>query len=646
MLIRGFIQFGRTQWSQDSGNSASIRWNSGIIEYPVISNQKFFPETNVIGFEGYHQNDVKVWGSNTRSLASFYDFKAFLQSSENRLGIGVWYQEAENTLHLARSLFGTYPLYYLFVRGQHCLFSTDLHAILKSARVVETRVSLNKARLQSFLTFGNDHFRDYDSETFYNEIRCVLPGHMLSITPEGCTSSPYSKFRLPQDNNSLPEYATRFKTLLEDAVRRYIPSDGSPIGSHLSGGLDSSSVSTFSKILAPESPLHTFYYDTQGAGSDDFEFAREIARNIGSVHHDIALSDDQLTAVVSHTRILGYPQPAFVPPTFYDGVFKLAREFQCQTVLNGSGGDSIVGSGLEYPALLYRQKNWPLLKEVLSGRTQFFSKADQFRNWDRLTPEQKNAIVQQNFLYSRLSSAVRTMSISQLIALYRQLSTHFDLTPGYFAKRAFLGFVKKLQGYDLPPLTLLRQDVLETVGEATSQQSKMLSTSLRGDLPNELQQSFEDIYNHHTISQNENRFIFGRHYGFHSRSPFFDKPLFELCMPVPEIIKFGNGIGRMHFREAMKGILPDKVRLRAQKAHIGRRGKSVTLQLFEQAREMLYDGKEIWHYIDRDQFEKTVKFLQTDHLPMANYNRSLFHVTRTVSVAAWFEWLKSEKILD
>ena len=31
---------------------------------------------------------------------------------------------------------------------------------------------------------------------------------------------------------------------------------------------------------------------------------------------------------------------------------------------------------------------------------------------------------------------------------------------------------------------------------------------------------------------------------------------------------------------------------------------------------------------------------------MGNYNRSLFHVTRTVSVAAWFEWLKSEKILD
>lgn len=645
MLIEGFIQFGRAQWSQNSGNSASIKWNSGIIEYPIVSKKKSFPETNVIGFEGYHQNDVKVWGSNTPSLASFSDFKAFIQSSENRLGIGVWYQEAENTLHLARSLFGTYPLYYLFLRGQFCLFSTDLHSILKSARV-ETKVSLNKARLRSFLTFGNDHFKDYDRETFYNEIKCVLPGHMLSITPEGCTSSPYSKFQLPQVNNSLPEYAARFKTLLEEAVHRYIPSDGSPIGSHLSGGLDSSSISTFSRKLAPKSTLHTFYYDTQGIGSDDFEFAREIARNIGSVHHDIALSEDQLTAVVSHTRVLGYPQPAFVPPVFYDGVFKLAKEFQCQTVLNGSGGDSIVGSGFEYPALLYRQKNWPLLKEVLSRRTQFFSKADEFKNWDGLTADQKNAIVQQNFLYSRLSSAVRTMSISQLLALYGQLSKHFDLAPGYFARRAFMGFVKRLQGYNLPPLTLLRQDALETTGEAPSEPSNMLSTSLRGDLPKELQQSFEDIYNHHTISQNENRFILGRHYGFHSRSPFLDKPLFELCMSVPEITKFGDGIGRMHFREAMKGILPDNVRLRAQKAHVGRQGKSVTLLLFQQAREMLYDGKDIWNFIDRDQFDKTVKFLQTDHLPMGNYNRSLFHITRTVSVAAWFEWLKSEKIVD
>ncbi len=644
MLIQGVISLGATFQPQKRTAGKSINWSTGILEYPSSYNEYSFCETTIVGFEGYHQNDVKTWGANAPFLASFFDFRAYLKSSGNRLGIGVWYQEAEKTLHLARNLFGTHPLYYLFIPGQFCLFSTDLHALLESAKG-RTNVTLNESRLQSFLTFGRDMFIDYNGDTFYKEVKCVLPGQILSVTPDGCSSAPYTQFQLPQSNNSLAGYGQHFRTLLENAVRNSLPSDQSPIGSHLSGGLDSSSVSTFARMLAPESPLHTFYYDTQGAGSDDRKYALEIARNIGSDHREIVISDDQLGAVVSHTRILGYPQAAFVPPTFYDGVFKLAAQLGCSTVMNGNGGDSIVGSGFEYLSVLFREKNWPLLKELLAKRTQYYTKADQHKNWYQLSFGQQKNIVEQNFLYHRLSASIRTMSAGQLRILYRELSAHFDLAPGYFATRALRAFVKKLKGYALPPNSLLRQDFLNAA-DSTSGQTKLLSNALRGDLSDTFRHSFEEIFNQHTICQNESRAILGRHYGFESRSPFLDKSLFELCMSIPEIVKFGDGSGRMHFREAMKGVLPENVRLRAQKAHVGRRGKSATLQLYTQAQEMLYDTKDIWQYVDKSRFEDTLKFLQTDHLPMEDYNRSLFHVTRTISVAAWFEWLKSEKLLQ
>ncbi|PSL32883.1 asparagine synthase-related protein [Dyadobacter jiangsuensis] len=644
MLIQGVIFLGAAFRKKKSNSDQSINWNTGTLEYSSFSKHSSY-ETTVLGFEGYHQNDVKIWSSDSLILTSFFDFKAYLKSSGNRLGVGVWYQEAEKTLHLARSLFGTHPLYYLFVPGQFCLFSTDLHTLLKSAKDGGISLTTNESRLRSFLTFGRDQFVDYDGQTFYQEVKCVLPGHILSITPHECSSTPYTKFQLSQSADTLPGYAQHFKALLENSVRCSLPCDTSPIGSHLSGGLDSSSVSTFARILAPENPFYTFYYDTQGAGSDDKNYALEVARNIASCHQEIVVSNEPLSTVASHTNILGFPQPAFIAPTFYDGVLKRATQLGCQTLLNGNGGDSIVGSGFEYLTVLFQEKKWPLLKELLSKRTQYYAKADQHKNWDQLNFELQNKIVEQNFLYGRLSSSIRTMSFRQLSAMYREISDHFELTPGYFATRALASFIKKLKGYALPPKSLLKRDFLE-IGNADLHDSKLLSASLHSNLSPAFRQSFEEIFSQHSISQNESRFIFGRHYGFTNRSPFLDKELFELCLSIPEVIKFGDGSGRMHFREAMKDILPDNVRLRSQKAHVGRRGKSATLQLYAQAKEMLYDTDEIWQYIDRRKFDDTIKFLQTDHLPVEDYNRSLFHVTRTVSVAVWLEWLKSEKILQ
>ncbi|MDR6803515.1 asparagine synthase (glutamine-hydrolyzing) [Dyadobacter sp. BE34] len=645
MLIQGVILLGATFQLQKSESGQSISWNKGILEYPSDFNQHSFSETTILGFEGYHQNDVKIWGLNTPFLTSFFDFKAYLKSSGSKLGVGVWYEEDERRLHLVRNLFGTHPLYYLFLPGQLCLFSTNLHALLKSAKSKGISLTPSESRLHAFLTFGRDQSVDYNGETFYKEIKCVLPGHILSVTPQGCSSAPYTRFLIPQSVDTLPGYAEQFRILLENAVRNSLPSGTAPIGSHLSGGLDSSSVSTFTKILAPENPLYTFYYDTQGAGSDDRSYALEVARNIKSDHREIMISDDSLSTVALHTRVLGYPQAAFVAPTFYDGVLKLASQLGCQTLLNGNGGDSIVGSGFEYLTVLFKERKWGLLKELLSKRTQYYSKAYQHKNWKQLSFEQQNNIVEQNFLYRRLSPSLRTMRLRELSTLYREVSAHFHLSPVYFATHAFNSFLKKFNGDTLPPITLLRQDFMESTSN-TEVGTNELSTSLRGELPATFRQSFEEIFNQHFVCQNESRFIFGRYYGFENRSPFLDKSLFELCMSVPEVVKFGDGSGRMHFREAMKGILPEKVRLRSQKALIGQRGKNATLQLYVQAKEMLCDTNEVWRYIDRRKFDDTIKFLQTDHLPVENYNRSLFHVTRTVSVAAWLEWLKSEKILQ
>ncbi|GGM76980.1 asparagine synthetase B [Dyadobacter beijingensis] len=640
MLIQGFVSYHSNNWSSQSGEQHSISWEGGFLNFSEPGKSKTANDAFVVGFQGKNKSDVKLWGVSPVVLTSLSDFQALIPKLGDKLAAGIWIEESNGQVHLARHIFGLHTLYYTHIPGEFFAFSSNLHGLLSLLKDKQL-ATLNEARLKSFLTFSGDMQLDYNGETFYEHVKCVFPGHVLTAGAESVTARPFTKFEIPPLADSLPDFAARFKTLLTDAVTGKLPADGTIMGSHLSGGLDSSSVSTLARLYAPENPLHTFYYNTQGEASDDKDFAHEVARNIHSSHHEILLSEKHLEAIQQHTAILGYPQPTFVSPSFQKGVYELASQLGCEVLFNGNGGDSVVGSGFEYPALLYQQKDWALLKDLLTKRTQFFSKAGDFPNWDKLTFEEQTQIVEQNFLYRQISRSLRIMGPAQLPGLYRELTAHFKLSPQYFGKRGLSAVWKKLKGKSIQPITLLRDDFLESAFKKRPKLSG-LSTLLRGDVPATFQASFEEIYNHHTIFHNENRSILAADYGLESRSPFFDKELFELCMAVPEVTKYGNGLGRMHFREAMKGILPEKVRLRSQKTHIGPRGRLSTLALYDQSQELLNDTSEIWQYVDRRKFEGTVKFLKTENIAMDEYTRSLFHVTRTISVAAWLEWLKSE----
>ena len=115
-------------------------------------------------------------------------------------------------------------------------------------------------------------------------------------------------------------------------------------------------------------------------------------------------------------------------------------------------------------------------------------------------------------------------------------------------------------------------------------------------------------------------------------------------MSVPALVKYGDGQGRVHFRDAMKGILPEHVRIRHQKATVGTFGRKVTLRLYDQSKELLMDSTEIWAYVDKNKFLHTLRFLQKDGLPNDQYNRSIFHITKTISLAVWLDWLKSIRL--
>jgi asparagine synthase (glutamine-hydrolysing) len=639
--IRGFIDFYDKyshvyEFENDKG---VIVWNNGYI---ALSEDLRLPPFNIwIGVE--KSEEVKLIGSKTpKSLTSSFAFTQHLKESPSQVDLGLWYDAKHNTLLVARHLFGMFPFYYLHVPNEFIAFSNNMATLVRMPHVREY-LALDQNRIRGYATFRSDSSRDYSEDTFYQHIKTALPGQILAINPDSKSYSPFAQFSITQwaGLTTLPEYGEAFRELLFKSVCQKTADPSGLLGSHLSGGLDSSSISSIARTLHPERPLHTFYYSTRGYKTDDSDYARSVAENIGSIHHEVTQSTDDLAVITLNTSLYGRPQASIMSPTSEATVNRLANEIGCNVLMNGSDGDSIVGSGLELLEWLYRDKQWDTLKTLLLKRVKYFTLTQQYPRWDNLTFDEKALIVEQNFLYNRLTANFRKLGLSEFYKTFKETGNHFEISLPYFLKRSLKGLAAKLNNTSIQPITILRDEFCE-VSPSQIEPAPKLSTTLRGNTSEKYQQWIADVYNQHSITLNEERFALGNFYGFKNTSPFYDKDLFELCISIPAIMKFGDGQGRAHFREAMKGILPEHVRVRHQKATVGDFGKQATLRLYEQSNELLMDSTEVWNFVDKAKFQKTLKFLKTDGLEVSMYNRSLFHITKTVSLAVWFEWLKSE----
>ena len=164
---------------------------------------------------------------------------------------GMWaftlYDKRKNRLFCARDRFGIKPFYYHF-NGERFLFGSEITTLLGHSEV--PRIP-NEAIIYDYLAYG---VLDHTEETFYQGIRQLLPAHYLIL--EGGVISiqrywdidPNNKFDIGSDKKAMQEYSYRFFEIFEDAVRIHLRSDV-PIGSCLSGGLDSSAIVTMTNRL-------------------------------------------------------------------------------------------------------------------------------------------------------------------------------------------------------------------------------------------------------------------------------------------------------------------------------------------------------------------------------------------------------------
>jgi len=247
----------------------------------------------------------------------------------------VW-DDAERRLTLARDPFGEKPLYYRH-RGERLTFASDIPAILCDEGV---SAAPRGSALAPYLLGGAG---PGVAESFFAEIAVLPAAHVLRWHAGALELERYwtpSPVAVPQ---SYEDAVAALRELLSDSVRLRLRSDV-PVGSSLSGGVDSSAVVALAGEIAGEHTRHAFTARFPGFERDEWRYAEAVARAAGVVeHHAVEPTGDGLLGELDEL-IAGQQEPVVSSSIYAQWcVTRAAQRAGVVVLLDGQGGDELFG---------------------------------------------------------------------------------------------------------------------------------------------------------------------------------------------------------------------------------------------------------------------------------------------------------------
>jgi len=373
---------------------------------------------------------------------------SFLQRL-NGMYAGAVFDPLKNKLVLFRDRFGIKPLYYA-TWDNNFVFSSEIKPLFLGSGIPK---QLNHAGLPTFFTYRYLP----GEETMFHGVKRLPPGSYLEydLNTNQYRIERYWEYRLDRENPglALDEAAEQFYTLFADAVRIRLRSDVE-VGCFLSGGIDSSAVSSQAAKSKPDIKLFTISFDEDLYNELPLvnRFLKTNEDRFRSVQHQTRLCDkktlDQLPGIV---RALEEPiSLGTVLPT--DQVCRLAGE-QVKVVLTGEGADEIFAgyrkflvemaacqySDLSHEQRVEMQKIYPELLPYLAIRD----------------PDPVRRYIQSETLYTR--DELKTLLGRKLPLDFYQEDALPALSSGEHPLNAALAMESR---YRLPDYVILRLDKL------------------------------------------------------------------------------------------------------------------------------------------------------------------------------------------
>lgn len=305
---------------QDLEHSCMLTYNGEIYNYQNLKRH--------LGYRFITESDTEVLLAGLREMGM-----EFIKGCNGMFAFAFW-DKKEQELYLCRDRMGIKPLYY-YCDDKMIVFSSEIKGILKSGLV--------KAEL------------NYDAIDDYMGYRYVREPYTLFRNIFQVEAGTYCKFNdkfekeiirywdIPCKFNMESQYdklaiREEFETEFVNSVKRRLISDV-PVGTYLSGGIDSSLLSAVAtKQKMEQINTYTIGFDE----CNEFEYARIVADKYHTIHHEIVMDEQEYIKKIE--EVIGYKDaPLGVPNEIPLAIMSKKLKENITVVLSGEGADELLG---------------------------------------------------------------------------------------------------------------------------------------------------------------------------------------------------------------------------------------------------------------------------------------------------------------
>lgn len=429
----------------------------------------------------------------------------------------AWNAETQ-TLTCGRDVFGIRPFYYVFKPGELFAFASlpsALHGAGIVPRTIDPAALVRRAmRVQSF-----DH-------SLIEGVTRLPPGHALEVSRSGIVLRRYWRFeraRVGSARIAPADAARELRRLVEQAVRSRLP-EGSRLGSHLSGGLDSSAIAILATRALREEGRTLHAYSFLDRPRNEVQLEDETAFVAACLEAEGGID---WSAVRPSAREFeeGYAlDPDLMHPLDRDDpemqVAAMAERQGVNLILSGWGGDEAATfNGRGALAELAKRGRWRALRREIEGLAKE-------RRW-----------------------TARTVLFREVV--YPLAGQHLP---------AWLKRLRRRAAGRKPDHADLMRRALTAEARLALKEAPELLVDADGR-----ESRWGLVNGPHIAHRAEVWALIGARHGLAYAFPLLDRRVVEFALSLPSEYFLSGGFRRRPFRDAMQDVLPGKVRLRHQK---------------------------------------------------------------------------------
>lgn len=447
----------------------------------------------------------------------------------------IWDRRSRE-IFCARDHMGIRPFFYSHTENFFA-FSTSIKSLAKHPRIP---TEINEQKITKYVTFESG----LKKETSYSNIKRLYRAHYTLVSKRGRSKRKYWVLDPEREvcRENLNGYLKDFRRVFRDAVTSRLRSTG-PVATQLSGGLDSSAVtSVANENIGEDKSIRSFsLLFNHVEESDEREYIKEFLKDVGNEYCFINGEEGGFFEYLETTLKYFYDSHTFGNYFLTLIMYEKVSQSGERVLLDGLDGDTTVSHGNYHLKDLAIEGRWKelsrLISSIISNRrdTSLKSCLEFLNNPLKINAYNSNFLrsitgVLYVIIYNLKHAFESPKEILDVIYYYSKISIENDwsreevYSSGYDFERSF-------------------KDKKSFIKHRKSLASEWLVYTFEW---------MDSIAAAHEIE---------------ARHPFMDKRLIEYCLALPGSLKFGNGYDRWIMRAALTDLIPSSICWRSDKAN-------------------------------------------------------------------------------